>query len=372
MKLKNNILKKVDILGIIRILTIGERTMKYEFNETYFRQFLPELMAIDSPTGFTKQAIKFLKQEAEKMNYVTSVTEKGNLIITVANNTEKALGVCAHTDTLGLMVRSIKSNGNLAITKIGGPLLSTLDGEYCKIYTRDNKVYTGTIISVEPSIHVYPEAKDLKHDEKHLEVRLDEIVKTKEDTEKLGICTGDYICYDPKCTITDNGFIKSRFLDDKLSVAILFNILKYLADNKINLPHSTDFIITCFEEVGHGNSFVPSRITELLGVDMGCIGDDLNCTEYDVSICAKDSSGPYDYDMTTKLINYAKTLKLNHAVDIYPMYGSDVSAALGGSNNLKGALVGPGVFGSHGMERSHIDACKASFNLVLEYLVAYE
>ncbi|SJZ65957.1 M42 family metallopeptidase [Anaerorhabdus furcosa] len=339
-----------------------------KFNKKYTMELVEKILKIDSPSGFTKNAIDYLKKEAEHLGFKTSVTQKGNLIIEVEGKNQEAKGVCAHADTLGLMVRSIKADGKLAVTKVGGPIMNTLDGEYCRIYTRDGKVYTGTILSNSPSIHVYKDATTLERNEDTMEVRIDEIVKNKEDVEKLGIHHGDFIAIEPNVEITPSGFIKSRFLDDKLSVAILFSVLEQISSSKMKLSHKTYFMITVFEEVGHGGAWIPSDITELLGVDMGCIGTDLACTEYDVSICAKDSSGPYDYEMTSKLIDIAKKNKLNYAVDIYPMYGSDVSTALRSSNNIKGALIGPGVHASHGMERSHIQAVESSVQLLLEYV----
>lgn len=339
------------------------------FNKKYTVEMVEKILKIDSPSGYTFRVIDFLKEEAERLGYTTKITQKGNLLIEVEGlNNDEARGVCAHADTLGLMVRSIKSDGKLAVTKVGGPIMNTLDGEYCRIYTRDDKVYTGTILSTSPSVHVYKDASTLQREEDTMEVRIDEMVKSKEDVEKLGISNGDFIAIDTKTIITDNGFIKSRFLDDKLSVGILFSVLEVMASEKIKPANKTYFIITAFEEVGHGSSWIPEDIKELLGVDMGCIGLDLACTEYDVSICAKDSSGPYDYEMTNRLINIAKQKKLNYAVDIYPMYGSDVSAALRSSNNIRGALIGPGVHASHGMERSHIQAVESSVCLVLEYI----
>ena len=334
-----------------------------------FKDLLTNIMNIDSCTGFTNKAIDYLKQEAINLGFKVSTSVKGNLIVEVngVDNTS-AMGICAHVDTLGLMVRSIKSNGKLAFSRLGGPQLNTLDGEYCRIYTRDMQMYTGTILSNSASSHVYKDAASLERSEENMEVRIDEITKSCDDTKKLGIANGDFICIDTKLEITKKGFIKSRFLDDKLSVAILFNVLQDIAKNKITLKQKTYFIFTVYEEVGHGNSWIPSDITSLLGVDMGCIGADLACSEYDVSICAKDSSGPYDYQMTTDLINIAKKENLNYAVDTYPMYGSDVSAALRGSNNIKGALIGPGVDASHGMERSHMDGVNATIKLIEKYI----
>lgn len=331
--------------------------------------FLKELLSINSPTGYTTNAIRFLKSAVENIGYETEVTPKGNLIVSVdGEDTNATRGLSAHVDTLGLMVRSINSDGTLSLTKLGGPLTPTLDGEYCDIITRDNKVYTGTILSKSPSIHVFKDASKKDRDIDNLVVKLDERVENKEDVQKLGIQNGDFIAYDPKVFVTDSGFIKSRFLDDKASVALLVSILKMLKDENMKPKTNLKFIFSTYEEVGHGASWIPEEITELLAVDMGCIGLDLDCTEYDVSICAKDSSGPYDYELTSQLIEFAKAEELNYAVDIYPMYGSDASAALSGGANIRAALIGPGVSSSHGMERTHVDALKNTFELIKKYI----
>ena len=331
--------------------------------------FLTKLLSINSPTGYTNNAVSFLRETIEDIGYETMTTPKGNLIVQVdGENTEVTRGLSAHVDTLGLMVRSINADGTLSLTKLGGPLTPTLDGEYCDIITRDDKVYTGTILSKSPSIHVFKDASTKERDIDNLVVKLDERVENKEDVQNIGIQNGDIVAYDPKVVVTDSGFIKSRFLDDKASVAVLVSILKMMKQENIVPSTNLKFIFSTYEEVGHGAAWIPEDITELLAVDMGCIGLDLECTEYDVSICAKDSSGPYDYDMTTKLINFAKDKELSYAVDIYPMYGSDASAALGGGANIKAALIGPGVASSHGMERTHIDALENTFTLISEYI----
>ena len=331
--------------------------------------FLVEILSINSPTGYTKNAINYLKEKVQILGYDTVVTPKGNLIVSVEGiDTTTTRGLSAHVDTLGLMVRSINGDGTLALTKLGGPLTPTLDGEYCDIITREGKVYTGTILSNTPSIHVFKDASTKARDIDNLVVKLDERVESKEEVTKLGIQNGDIIAYDPKVVVTESGFVKSRFLDDKASVAILYGVLKAIKDNNIKPKTNLKLIFSTYEEVGHGASWIPQDITELLAVDMGCIGLDLACTEYDVSICAKDSSGPYDYELTTNLVNYAKNKKLNYALDIYPMYGSDASAALSGGSNIRAALIGPGVASSHGMERTHIDAIENTFLLILEYI----
>ena len=269
--------------------------------------FLEELLMINSPTGYTNDAVDFLRESIVEIGYDTLTTPKGNLIVKVeGQDSTVTRGLSAHVDTLGLMVRSINNDGTLALTKLGGPLTPTLDGEYCDIITRDGRIYTGTILSKSPSIHVFKDASTKARDIDSLIVKLDERVSSKDEVKELGIQNGDIIAYDPKVVVTEAGFIKSRFLDDKASVAVLISILTWMKENNIVPATNLKFIFSTYEEVGHGASWIPEDITELLAVDMGCIGDDLDCTEYDVSICVKDSSGPYDYDLTTQLANYAK------------------------------------------------------------------
>ena len=349
----------------------SERILMKNFNiKDYVLNFAQQLLAIDSPSGYCMEAIKFVQKEAQTLGYETSMNAKGNLIIDVPGHANKTVGLSAHVDTLGLMVRSIKDNGTLAFTPIGGPILPTYDGEYCHIRTRDGKVYTGTILSDETSIHVHKEASTSTRKSDNMHVRIDERVKSKADVLKLGIQNGDFIAIDPKTTVTSSDFIKSRFLDDKISVSLIMGILASLKESQLTTRHNTKIIISTYEEVGHGSSHIPAEIEELIAVDMGCIGEDLACTEYDVSICAKDSSGPYDYELTSKLIELAKAEQLSYVVDIYPMYGSDVSAALRGGNDIRGALIGPGVAASHGMERTHWDGVEQTIKLLLAYLQA--
>lgn len=334
----------------------------------YILNFVKDIMAIDSPSGYTRDVIAYCENEAHHLGYQTTKTKKGNLEIHVDGQDDYTIGFCAHVDTLGLMVRSINSDGTLAFTNVGGPIIPTLDGEYCRILTRNHQIYTGTILSNSPAAHVFKDAKDRERSCDTMHVRIDEMVKSKEDVLALGINNGDYIAIDPKTTITSSGFIKSRFLDDKMSVAILFGMLKTLHETNKKPLHNIILTISTFEEVGHGSSYISDQIDELIAVDMGCIGLDLDCSEYDVSICAKDGSGPYDYEITSRFIQLAKDHQLQYAVDIYPFYSSDVSAALRGGQNIKGALIGPGVAASHGMERTHIQAVENTLKLILAYI----
>jgi putative aminopeptidase FrvX len=335
------------------------------FDKKYIFDLAKEILSIDSPSGFTTKVTSRIEEEANKFHLKSEYTKKGNLLVYMDGEGDITLGITSHVDTLGLMVRSI-SDTTLKLTAIGGPIVPTLDGEYCKIYTRDIKVYTGTVLSTSPAVHVYKDANSKIRDIDNIEVRIDEIVKTKEDIKALGIENGNFVCYDQKTEITESGFIKSRFLDDKLSVACIFGYIDYMQKNKLTPKQNIIFIFSTYEEVGHGASYIP-EVDEILACDMGCVGEDLDCTEYDVSICAKDSSGPYNYEMTSKLVALAKEEKLNYAIDIYPFYGSDASAAMRAGNDAKHALIGPGVHASHGMERSHVDGIINTIKLMIAY-----
>lgn len=338
-------------------------------NKEFVLNTAKRILEFDSPTGFCFDIMNIIEDYAKGFGYKFERTNKGCGIITVeGEKSGKVIGLSAHVDTLGAMVRSISSNGTLKFTLLGGPIPATLDSEYCKIRTRDGRIYTGTFLSTSPAAHVYTDAKDKKRTPENMEVRIDEKVLNKKDVEDLGICPGDFIFIDTKTTITENGFIKSRFIDDKGSVAALIGLLEMLNRENIKPAYTVKVFISTYEEVGHGSSYIPSDITEMIAVDMGCIGEDLSCTEYDVSICAKDSNGPYDYNMVTDLINLAKENNIRYAVDIYPMYGSDVGAALRGGNDIRGALIGPGVHASHGMERTHYEGIENTINLLLAYI----
>lgn len=347
--------------------------MELAINREYVLNAAKELLEFHSPSGFCFEIMERIRKWAEEFGYDFDTTRKGCGIITVpGTGNEKVIGLTAHIDTLGAMVRSITDKGRLKFTLVGSPIVPTLDGEYCYIRTREGKIYTGTFLSTSPAAHVFEDSKTKVRDPQNMEIRIDERVNTKEDVEALGICAGDYIFIDPKTIITESGFVKSRFIDDKGSVACIIGLLEYMSREKIKPAYTVKIFLSTYEEVGHGSSYIPEDITEMLAVDMGCIGDNLNCTEYDVSICAKDSGGPYDYNMVTRLIELAKENDLSYAVDIYPYYGSDVGTALEAGNNIRGALIGPGVHASHGMERTHYDALENTIKLLYLYLTNQE
>ena len=336
----------------------------------YAWQQASDLLAIDSPSGFTDKAVSWLKAQFEGLGFSTSITTKGGLFVDLGGeNTEEGLVLAAHTDTLGGMVAEIKGNGRLKLTNIGGMKADNGEAENVRLYTRDGKLFEGTLQLCNASVHVNSDYSNAKRNWDTTEVVLDEDVSSAADTRKLGIEVGDIVCFEPRTRKTTSGYLKSRFLDDKLSVGILLGFAKYLADQKITLSRKTYIHITVYEEVGHGcSASVPAGVTEAISVDMGCVGDGLQCTEKQVSICAKDSGGPYSYEVVGKLIAAARKTEADYAVDVYPHYGSDVEAALSAGFDIRHGLIGPGVYASHGYERSHMDGVYNTLKVLCGYL----
>ena len=352
---------------------MNTRTLDYILNET------KALLAIDSPTGYTGKVTEYLMNTFTDLGYTPKRTVKGGVLVdlgggdsieTEADSASGAVLLEAHVDTLGAMVKEIKGNGRLRLSPLGGLNPNNVEAEDCHVITRSGKVYEGTIQLSNASIHVNLDYNDLKRTFDTLEVVLDEDVKSKDDTLALGIGVGDIVCPCPRTKITESGYIKSRFLDDKLSTGILLGFAREAKTSDAVLKRHVYLHITIFEEVGHGGSAsVPADVTEIISVDMGCVGDGLECTERQVSICAKDSRGPYHYDVVSALIEAAKASGANYAVDIYPAYGSDADTALISGHDIRHGLIGPGVYASHGYERSHVDGVENTLKLLTKYLL---
>lgn len=328
------------------------------------------LLAIDSPTGYTERAAKWVLDAFSSLGFAAKLTTKGGVLVDLGGeDKEDGLLLMAHVDTLGGMVAQIKGDGRLKIINVGGLTAPNVETENVKVCTRSGAVYDGTFQLINASVHVNSNVRDAKRDFDSMEVVLDEDVRSSEDVRGLGIEVGDFVCFDPRTRRTDSGYLKSRFLDDKLSVGILLGFAKYLFDNHITLKRRVYAHITVYEEVGHGGAAsVPQGVTEGLSVDMGCVGEGLNCTERMVSICAKDSATPYSYAMVGKLIDAAKKAGADYALDVYPHYGSDVDVTLEAGYDIRHGLIGPGVYASHGYERSHIDGVYNTLKLLCSYL----
>ena len=328
------------------------------------------LLGIDSPSGYTENAAKYVQEQFAQMGYDAKITRKGGVLIDLGGeDTQDALLLEAHTDTLGGMVAQIKGNGRLRITNVGGMNANNAEAENVRVITKFSGVIDGTVQLCDASVHVNGNYSTTPRTFDTVEVVLDEDVRSAEDVRKLGIDVGDFVCFDPRSRITESGYIKSRFLDDKLSVGILQAFAQYLKDENLTPKRRVYVHVTVYEEVGHGGSAsVPDGVTEAISVDMGCVGEGVQCTERQVSICAKDSGGPYSYDVVRKLIAAAKREGADYAVDVYPHYGADVEATLRAGYDIRHGLIGAGVYASHGYERSHRDGALNTLKVIKGYL----
>lgn len=336
----------------------------------YVVNFLVDLVNIPSPSGNTERVIQYIETTATQLGLEHRRNNKGGLLIKVAGKDDsKHRVLTAHVDTLGAMVKEIKSNGRLKLNLIGGFYFNAIEGEHCQIETAEGKIFTGTILSTKASAHVYKDSGSHERTAETMEVRIDAKVRNADEVRDLGIEVGDFVAFNPRCEVTETGFIKTRHLDDKASVACMFGVLKSLMESGEELPYTTHFLVSNNEEIGYGaNSNIPAEAVEMLAIDMGAIGDGQATDEYCVSICAKDSSGPYHYGMRKHLVELAKQNDLYYKVDLYPFYGSDASAAMKAGVDVKHGLIGPGIDASHSTERTHKEALENSVKLIHAYL----
>jgi putative aminopeptidase FrvX len=353
-------------------------------NLDYLTSKLLELLNIPSPTGFADAAVDWIAAEVSDLGLKPRFTRKGALLWTLEPrkksrkpaSDQAARALAAHVDTLGAMVSEIKENGRLQLTQIGGYDWATIEGEYCTVHTQGGKTFTGTVVNTKQSAHVFgKELRDLQRDEKVLEIRIDAVnadgteVKTISETRALGIDVGDFVSWQPRAELSKSGYLKSRHLDNKAACAILLAVTKAVLEDKLSLAAPVHFFISNFEEVGHGASAgIPSEIAELVTLDMAAVGEGQNSSEHHCSICLKDSSGPYDFELSNRLRMLASKAKLELRPDTYRYYSSDGSAALRAGLEARVALIGPGVDASHSYERTHTDALLATARLVLEYI----
>lgn len=351
------------------IVSIRERRDQ-PMNMEYVLGQLTNLLAIDSPSGYTKDVTDYLLKEFETLGFPAHRTVKGGVIADLGGeDADNAIFVESHVDTLGAMVTKIKDNGCLEVSPVGGISANSAEGETVRIRTRDGRIYEGTCQLCNASVHVNGKYAETMRTYDVMEIVVDEMTNSNEETKALGIMAGDFVCFEPRTIITKSGYIKSRFLDDKLSTAMLLGYAQHLKDDQVTPKRRTYLHMTVFEEVGHGGSAsIPDGVKEVLSVDMGCVGDVLSCKEHQVSICAKDSRGPYHYDVVSSLIEAAKVSGADFAVDVYPHYSSDADAALTAGYDVRHGLIGAGVYASHGYERSHVDGVKNTMLLLEEYL----
>ena len=343
-----------------------------EIDYSFQEAFLLDLLKVPSPTGHAELAMQLLEETLKAFPEVkTSRSRKGALLaILPGKKHELKCGLTAHVDTLGGMVKQVKSNGRLELTNIGGWAPTSVEAEGCTVFSRSGSAYRGSYLPVKASVHVYGQAaRDEVHKHDNMEVRLDERVNNAEETRNLGIDVGDYVAFDPRAEAI-NGFVRSRHLDDKACVANIISAIKTLHDAGLKPAYDTFILFSNYEETGFGGtSDVPESIEEFVAVDMAAIGEGQASDEYHASICVKDASGPYHHGLSNKLRALAEKYQLPHKVDIYVNYGSDAKAYWHGGGSAAIALIGPGVDSSHHYERVHKDGMLAATQWIVAYLL---
>ena len=342
--------------------------MKYDFDSSFIISCFKDLVNTPSPVGYYVRMNPVIERYAAMFGYQVTYDNRSTPYITIdGQDNSKTVLIGAHLDTIGMVVRRIDPDGMIRVRQTGGVNYHSLEGETVTIHTRDGRAYTGLMTCQSHSVHVFDNARTLERDENTMMIILDEKVRTKAEVNALGIRHGDMISVDPRCQVTPNGYLKSRYIDDKAAVACCFTMLKYLTENGLKPQYRTILAFPYNEEIGLGGTYVPSEVSEYVAVDIGLIGPDYDGDEFKVSICAKDNATPYDYELTTRLINIAERIGCDYAVDIFYRYGTDANAALKAGNNLKAGAFGMAVYCSHGMERTHIDGLNNTTDLLIGY-----
>ncbi|MBN1260301.1 MAG: M42 family metallopeptidase [Anaerolineae bacterium] len=334
-------------------------------------QFLVGLLKIASPTGDTEAAMSYVIDAFREFPIMVTRLRKGGVLITWPGDAARPRALTAHTDTLGAMVRMIKSDGRLMLTSLGGYDWHAVETEGCTVATGDGRAYRGTILPIKASVHIYGgEARKLDRTEENYEVRLDACTSSEDETRELGIDIGDFVYLDPRVEVNE-GFIRSRHLDDKAGVAAIYGACLALHRAGLAPRYRLEVLISGYEEVGHGASAgFSADIEELVAVDMAAAGGPQNSDEFSVGICAKDSGGPYHLALRRGLESLAQKHNIPYATDIYPYYGSDGEAAWRAGADFKVALIGPGVDASHSYERTHTESLEATAKLLAAYLLS--
>lgn len=345
---------------------------EYRIDQDAMLDFLIGLLNTPSPTGFHEKAIAYCENAFRDLPLALTRSRKGALLGTWAGSSENApRGLTAHIDTLGAMVSKIKGNGRLKMTQLGGWAWGSVEGEGVTIFTRSGETLRGSILPTKASVHIYgQDARSFKREEDEYEIRIDACTTNEGETRKLGIDVGDFVAFDPRVEVSSTGFVRSRHLDDKASVACIYGAVKALADAGLTPAQRTTIHISNYEEVGHGaSSGWPADLAELLTIDMAAAGGPQNSDEFSVGVCVKDSGGPYHIDLTRRVTDLADRAGIPYKRDIYPYYGSDGEAYWRAGGDVTVALIGPGVDASHHYERTHTDSLVATARLIAEYLL---
>jgi peptidase M42 family hydrolase len=344
----------------------------FKIDEKYLQKVLFELLDIPSPTGYTDQIVHYMGEELQRLGVPFELTRKGAIRGTLEglkHSPDRA--VVSHLDTLGAVVKSIKKNTRLGVSPIGHWSARFAEGARVTIFT-DEKPFRGTILPLKASGHTFNEEIDTQEVSwDNLEVRIDEICDSKEEVEAIGINVGDYVAIDPQPEMCRSGYINSRHLDNKAGVAIQLAAIKAVKDYNLKLPLDCHPLFTIYEEVGYGASAILHQdVAGMVSIDNSTIAPGQNSSERGVTIAMKDSSGPFDYHLTHKLIKLCKEYGIEHKRDVFKYYRSDSASAMEAGNDIRTALVCFELDASHGYERTHIDSLIAVANLIVLYMTS--
>lgn len=344
---------------------------RFDVSMDYLLRVLTDLLETPSPTGDTDWAIGFVEQELSALETPSFRTPKGALVAELEGlRQDRPRAMTAHIDTLGAMVAGIKPSGRLRLTALNGVNWPSVESEGVTIRTRSGRQIRGSIVLTNGAVHVNSKARSETRDADTLEVRIDERTSSAEETRLLGIEVGDFVAFDPRVELSESGFVRSRFLDDKACVACMLTALAALRESGVSAAQRTHMLFSNFEEVSHGGvDSLPDDLEELLVVDMGCVGEGQNGDEFHCSICVKDSGGPYSLDFTSRLQTLADRAGVVLRPDVYPNYSSDGTVYWRAGGRGRVALLGPGVDTSHGYERTHVEALRDTATLLAEYLI---
>lgn len=330
-----------------------------EIDLSYLENTLRELLAVPSPTGMTDDVVRLCCRKLEELGIKYELTRRGAIRATLRGATYSPdRAIAAHLDTLGAMVKRLKDNGRIEVVPVGTWPARSAEGARVTLFAEEGRQHRGTLLPLKASGHVYNEGVDEQPAHwQNIELRLDEAVHSRADLEALELAPGDYVAIDPQPEFLDNGFWVSRFLDDKAGVAALLAAARAVVTQDIALPIDCHLLFTISEETGVGASHVlHGDCAELIAVDNGTIAEEQETSEYGVTIAMLDSSGPFDFYLSRRLVNLCRRFDLTYSRDVFRFYRSDAAAALEAGNDIRTALVCFALDSSHGHERTHRDS----------------
>jgi peptidase M42 family hydrolase len=337
----------------------------------YVAGIMRRLLETPSPSGHNDLIVLRACEELDKLGIAHQLTRRGAIRATLnERETEADRAIVGHLDTLGAMVKRIRENGRLDVVMIGHWAARSAEGARVTVFSDHGKIFRGQILPLKASGHTFGEEVD-KQDAswRNLEIRVDERISSRADAEALGINVGDHVAIDPAPEFTENGFVCSRHLDDKAGVAAMFGAAKAVMDSGIELPVDCHLLLTISEEVGVGASHVlHGDIAEMVSIDNGTVAPGQNSSEYGATIAMQDSSGPFDWHLSRKLIGLCDKHGIEHSRDVFRYYRSDGAAAIEAGNDIRNALVCFGCDASHGYERVHLDSIEAVAKLLALYV----